>query len=133
MKPSAQHATFVIERTFRAPPKLHVNQPMQSIVGDRLRPAGSKDPYGVEQNKARLHTAYGMIEQDIAGQTWAMGEDFTVADCAAAPALFYANLVMPFGDAHKNVAAYFDRLMQRPSFARAVTEAKPYFHLFPKE
>jgi glutathione S-transferase len=61
-----------------------------------------------------------------------MGDAFSMADCAAAPALFYANLVMPFGDAHKNVAAYFGRLMERPSFARAVEEAKPYFAMFPK-
>jgi glutathione S-transferase len=116
---------------------LHLHDAMQKVVGDRLRPAGSKDPFGVEQAKARIATAYGMIDRDMAtkttgAKTWAMGDAFTMADCAAAPALFYANLVMPFGDTHKNVAAYFGRLMERPSFARAVEEAKPYFHLFPK-
>lgn len=74
-----------------------------------------------------------MIEKDLAGRTWATGEDFTLADCAAAPALFYANLVQPFGPAHRNVAAYFDRLKARPSYKRAFEEAQPYFHLFPKE
>jgi glutathione S-transferase len=111
---------------------LYVHEPMQKVVGDRLRPAANKDPYGVEQAKARLHTAYGMIEQDMATKSWAMGDAFSMADCAAAPSLFYANLVMPFGDTHKNVARYFGRLMERPSFARAVKEAQPYFHMFPK-
>lgn len=111
---------------------LHLHDAMQKVVGDRLRPAGSKDPFGVEQAKARITTAYGMIEREMATKTWAMGEAFTMADCAAAPALFYANLVVPFGDAHKNVAGYFGRLMERPSFARVVNEAKPYFHMFPK-
>jgi glutathione S-transferase len=110
---------------------LYVQEPMQKIVGDRLRPASAKDPHGVEEARTRLRTAYGMIEEDMARRTWAMGDAFTMADCAAAPALFYANLVMPFADTHKNTAAYFGRLMERPSFARAVTEAKPYFPLFP--
>lgn len=112
---------------------LYVNMTMQAIVGDRLRPAGQKDPYGVAQAKTRLQTVYGMIEQDMAAKTWACGEAFTMADCAAAPALFYANEVQAFADTHPNVAAYFARLMARPSFARAVAEAKPYFHLFPKQ
>lgn len=111
---------------------LYVNVPMQKIVGDRIRPPGQRDPYGVEEAKALLQTAYGMIEQEMGTKTWAMGDAFTMADCAAAPALFYANLVMPFGDAHKNVAGYFDRLMRRPSFARAVEEARPYRPNFPK-
>jgi glutathione S-transferase len=111
---------------------LYVNEPMQKIVGDRRRPADAKDPHGVEQARARLAEAYAMIEAQMAGKTWAMGDAFTMADCAAAPALFYANLVLPFGEAHKNTAAYFARLMARPSFARAVNETKPYFHLFPK-
>jgi glutathione S-transferase len=112
---------------------LYVSEPMQKIVGDRRRPPGQRDPYGVEQAKSRLQTAYGMIDEDMAAKTWTIGDAFSMADCAAAPALFYANLVMPFGDTHKNIAAYFGRLMERPSFARAVGEAKPYFHLFPNE
>jgi glutathione S-transferase len=111
---------------------LYVNVPMQKVVTDRLRPAGKHDPHGVEQAKALLRIALGMIEQEMATNTWAMGETFTMADCAAAPALFYANEVMPFADTHRNAAAYFARLMQRPSFARVVSEAKPYFDLFPK-
>ena len=111
---------------------LHVQVPMQKIVGDRLRPEGKNDPHGVGQAKASLMTAYTMIEQDMATQTWAMGDQFSMADCAAAPALFYANMVLPFSDTHKNVATYFDRLMQRPSFIRVLKEAQPYFKLFPK-
>ncbi len=110
---------------------LYVQLPMQKVVGDKLRPAGKNDPYGVELAKAQLQTAYGMIDQEMATKTWAMGDAFSMADCAAAPALFYANLVLPFGDTHKNTAAYFGRLMERPSFARAVEEAKPYFAMFP--
>jgi glutathione S-transferase len=109
---------------------LYVHEPMQKIVTDRLRPAGKNDPHGVEQAKTLLATAYGMIDQEMEAKTWAMGDAFSMADCAAAPALFYANKVQPFG-AHKHVASYFDRLMQRPSFARTVEEAKPYFALFP--
>ena len=94
---------------------LYVHEPMQKIVADRIRPAENRDPFGVEEARARLRTAYGMIDQEMANKTWAMGDAFTMADCAAAPPLFYANLVMPFGETHKNVAAYFDRLKARPS------------------
>src|SRR5262249_35283025 len=92
---------------------LYVEVPMQKIVGDRLRPEGNHDPYGVEQARATLRTAYELIEEDMATKTWAIGESFSMADCAAAPALYYANLVVPFG-AHRNAAAYFGRLMERP-------------------
>jgi glutathione S-transferase len=111
---------------------LYVQVPMQKVVGDRLRAAGKSDPHGVELAKASLQTAYRMIDEEMASKMWAMGDAFGMADCAAAPALFYANMVMPFGETHKNVARYFDRLMARPSYARAVEEARPYFHLFPK-
>jgi glutathione S-transferase len=111
---------------------LYVHLPMQKVVGDRLRPEGSKDPYGVDEAKARISSCYGMIDKEMAGRIWAMGEAFTLADCAAAPALFYGSMVVPFGDAHKNVTAYFDRLKARPSFARVLKEAEPYFAMFPK-
>src|SRR5262245_3644917 len=110
---------------------LNVNVPMQKIVTDKLRPPGQNDPYGVEQAKTQLQTAYGMIDQDMAARPWAMGEVFSMADCAAAPALLYANLAMPFGITHKNVASYLERLMGRPSFARAIKEAQPYLAYFP--
>jgi glutathione S-transferase len=112
---------------------LYVHEPMQKIVGDRLRPQSNKDPHGVEEAKARLRTSYGVIDQEMASRTWATGENFSLADCAAAPALFYANEVMPFGDTHRNVAAYFNRLKARPSYARVLREAEPYFAMFPRE
>jgi glutathione S-transferase len=112
---------------------LYVNMPMQKIVADRMRPAGKKDPYGVEQARQQLQTAVGLTDKSMTPGQWAMGDDFTMADCAAAPALFYANLVMPFGASHPNAKAYLDRLMQRPSFARAAKEAEPYLDLVPKE
>ena len=112
---------------------LSVDVPMQKIVTDRLRPPAQRDSLGVEHAKALLRTACDIVDREMAGKTWAVGDAFTMADCAAAPALYYANEVMPLGAAHRHAAAYFDRLMQRPSFARAVAEAEPYRHLFPRE
>jgi glutathione S-transferase len=97
-----------------------------------LRPEGKKDPHGVEEAKTRLQTSYGMIDSEMATRIWAMGDGFSLADCAAAPALFFANEVLPFGDTHKNVVAYFDRLKARASYARVLREAAPYFAMFPK-
>ena len=111
---------------------LYVQLPMQAIVGDRLRPADKKDPQGVAEARQRLLTACEMVDREMAGRTWAVGDDFSLADCAAAPALFYANKVMPL-DRFKGAAAYLDRLTQRPSFARALKEAEPYFKFFPEE
>ena len=111
----------------------YVQEPMQKIVTDRLRPAGKNDDFGVEQAKMQLLEAYKVAEQLMQSKTWAMGDDFTLADCAAAPALFYANTVVPFGRTDNNLSAYLDRLMARPSFARVLKEAQPYFALFPME
>ena len=111
----------------------YVQEPMQKIVTDRLRPAGKNDAHGVEQAKMQLRDAYKAAEPMLQSKTWAMGDDFTLADCAAAPALFYANTVLPFGAAEKNLSAYLHRLMARPSFARVLVEAEPYFKLFPME
>lgn len=111
---------------------LYVNVPMQKIVTDKLRPAAKNDLYGVEEARKLLQTALGMIDRDMETKTWAMGDAFTMADCAAAPPLFYANMLMPLNDAHKNVAKYLSRLMERPSFARALEEAQPYLKLMPK-
>jgi glutathione S-transferase len=112
---------------------LHIHMQMQKIVGDRLRPADRKDPYGVEQARDLMDRAVGMLEREMGQQTWAMGEAFTMADCAAGPALFYADKVAPLAGKYPNVAAYLGRLTQRPSYARALTEAEPYFQFFPKE
>jgi glutathione S-transferase len=110
---------------------LYVHLPMQKIVGDRLRPEGKKDPHGVEEARARLRASYGMVEAQMADGGWAMGGAFGLADCAALPALFYGNMVEPFGD-NKNVTAYFERLKARPSIARVLKEAEPYFNMLPK-
>jgi glutathione S-transferase len=111
---------------------LYVHLPMQKIIGDRLRPDGKKDPHGVEEARAQLRTCYAMIDRQMANGGWAMGEMFGLADCAAAPPLFYGNMVEPFGAAQKNVAAYFERLKAHPSVARAMREAEPYFNMVPK-
>ena len=110
---------------------LYLHLPMQKIVGDRLRPADKKDPHGVAEARAQLKTSYAIIERQMTDGTWAMGSDFSLADCAAAPSLYYGDKVEPIGE-FKNVSAYLDRLQARPSFARVLREAEPYFGLFPK-
>jgi glutathione S-transferase len=112
---------------------LHVHQHMQKIVGDRLVSAGMKDPHGVAAARSKLTVAYDMIERQMTTGRWAMGETFTLADCAAGPALYYANRVQPFADGHGHVAAYLDRLLDRPSFVRVMKQAEPYAHMFPAE
>lgn len=110
---------------------LYVQEPMAKIVTDKLRPAGKNDPHGVELASALLRTSLDMIDRDMPAKTWAMGETFSMADCAAAPALFYADKVMPLAGVHRSVAAYLARLVQRPSIARVIEEAQPYFKMFP--
>jgi len=112
---------------------LYIHAPMQKVVGDRLRPADKKDPHGVAEARTQLRTALDMVDRAMAAKTWAIGDAFTMADCAAAPALFYADKVMPFATTHPNAAAYLGRLTERPSYARALKEAQPYFKYFPKE
>lgn len=110
---------------------LYVQDPMQRIVGDRLRPEGAKDPTGVAQWRAQLRTAYGVLDHEIGEGPWALGETLSIADCAAAPALFYADALEPIGLTHPRLAAYHQRLRARPSFARVVEEARPFRALFP--
>jgi glutathione S-transferase len=109
---------------------LYVADPMSKIVTDNLRPEGHHDSFGVQEARKQLATAYRVVDGWLEGKEWAVGETFTMADCAAAPALFYANLVQPFGD-FPSVAAYFARLEKRPSYARVRAEAEPYMKLFP--
>lgn len=109
----------------------YVHVPMQKIVGDRLRSETERDPRGVADARASLTTAYDMLEQRMATLTWAIGDAFSIADCAAAPALFYAGIVAPFAQTHPNVSAYFERLLARPSFKRVLNDARPYFKFFP--
>jgi glutathione S-transferase len=110
---------------------LYVQQSSQKHVFDMLRPEGAKDPHGVGEAGAMLRTALDIVERDMATRTWAVGETFTLADCAAAPALFYADKLMPLAPARPNAARYLDRLLKRPSYARTLKEAEPYFALYP--
>jgi glutathione S-transferase len=109
---------------------LYVHDPMQRIVGDRLRPADNKDPFGVAAAEAMLQKSYDLIDAEMAGRNWAAGDAFTLADCAAAPPLFFANKLLPFGERH-NLQAYFRRLSRRPSVVRAFNEAEPFLKFFP--
>jgi glutathione S-transferase len=108
----------------------YVMTPMQKIVADCIRAADVRDPYGVGEAHDLIAKSYRWLNQELAGRTWAAGETFTMADCAAAPSLFYADLVAPT-DGFPNVAAYLSRLRRRPSFARAVDEARPFQAFFP--
>jgi glutathione S-transferase len=108
----------------------YVQGPMQKIVGDKLRPEDKRDAYGVAEARAQLDAAYAVADEQMHGRTWALGDDFSLADCAAAPALYYADRVHPLAS-HATLAAYRDRLHARPSFARVFEEAKPLMHLFP--
>lgn len=102
----------------------YVDVPMQTAMLPAIFPDRPSDK-GVEEARGALARSYAVLDAQLARGPWAVGEDFTIADCAAAPALFYANLVVPFGG-HPNLAAYFGRLMARPSVKRAVDEGRPY-------
>lgn len=111
---------------------LYVMAPMQKAVADTFRPEGNRDPFGVEEARTNLERSYRMVDDALAGRggDWICGHGFTLADCAAAPALFYANMVAPFG-AYRQLTGYYARLRARRSFARAVDEARPYRSFFP--
>ena len=109
----------------------YVMDPVQRIVMNSLRPEAQRDSLTVETARAALETAYGWINETLADRQWAAGDDFTLADCAAAPALFYADWTHPIGEQWPNLKAYRQRLLGRASFARAVDEARPYRPLFP--
>lgn len=109
----------------------YVMTPMQRVVGNQLRPEADRDPYGVTEAKKRLDVSYAWLERMIKGRKWAAGDEFTLADCAAAPALFYADWVHEIGTEFTELRAYRRRLLRRPSFARAVDEARPFRKFFP--
>lgn len=108
----------------------YVMTPMTKFVGDAMRPDGAKDPAGVADAAALLDTSYAWLDGRI-GAAWAVGETFTLADCAAAPSLFYADWVHPIDPRHANLRAYRQRLLAQPSVARAVEAARPYRAYFP--
>jgi glutathione S-transferase len=109
----------------------YVQGPMQRIVADRLRPDGERDARGVAEARAALAVAYGALERHLEDKAWPAAGAFTLADCAAAPALFYAGIVAPFAASHPRTAAYFERLLERPAFKRVLAEARPWFEFFP--
>ncbi len=109
----------------------YVHLPMQRIVADKLRKPGMQDPTAVAEARSMLVASYAMLNERMAARTWAATDRFSMADCAAAPALFYAGILQPFAAEFPHLAAYFDRLAQRPSFKRVMDEARPYFSMFP--
>ena len=110
---------------------LYVMTPMQALTGDLLRPEGSRDPRGVAEARAGLATAYGLLDRRLDGRTWVAGDGFGLADCAAAPALFYAVTHVPLAAEHGHLAAYFERLMAHPAVARVIEAARPFFRFYP--
>jgi len=109
----------------------YIMTPMQKIVADHIRAADHRDCDGVADARQMLATAYRWLDGAMTGREWAAGNGFSLADCAAAPALFYSDWVHAIDQAFANVLAYRRRLLARPSFARAVDEARPYRPLFP--
>ena len=105
--------------------------PMQAVVFDQLRPADDRDPYGVAKAREKLQDAYRWLDGALAGRHWVCGDDFSLADCAAAPSLFYADWVYEIPAQYENLRAYRGRLLARPSVARAVDGGRPYRHYFP--
>lgn len=110
---------------------LYVHAPMQRIVINRLRAADDRDPLATAESTATLRTAYDMIERQLVGKPWIIGDEFCMADCAAFPALFYAGTLVPLTDAQPLLAAYFERLCDRASVQGVIEGAQPYFHLYP--
>lgn len=109
---------------------LYLHHPMQRMVAENFRPEGSKDPFGVTEAKANVEKAYKLADEQLRGKKWAIGDQFTIADCAAAPPLFYAGKMLPF-TRFEHLSAYFERLKARPSYARVLEEAAPYMKMFP--
>jgi glutathione S-transferase len=110
---------------------IYVMENMTKAGIDILRPEGSRDPYGAQQARDNLHMAYDWLEANLGDGPWAAGEAFTLADCAAAPSLFYADWVEEIGPQRPTLAAYRARLLAHPIVARAVDEGRPYRPYFP--
>lgn len=110
---------------------LYVMTPMQALTADLLRPEDVRDAFGEAKAKEKLAESYALLDGHLEGKTWLTGDAFSMADCAAAPALFYAVTYVPIGPEHQHLAAYFDRLMDRPSVARTIDEARPWFKFYP--
>ena len=109
----------------------YISTPQQKVVFDRLHPEAERDPQGVKEARAMLETAYAWLDRHMAAREWAVGTAFSLADCGAAPFLFYADWTHPIETRFPHVRAYRERLLARPSFKRAVDEARPYRAYFP--
>jgi glutathione S-transferase len=118
--------TRLLDRLFDA----YVHDGLQRVVADRLRPLDQRDPLGVEQARDKIRGGYGAVAPMVPDAGWAMGEAFTLADCAALPALYYADYAVPLAG-WPGLAAYLARLKARPSVARVLAEAEPFFQYFP--
>ncbi|MEJ1160653.1 glutathione S-transferase family protein [Prosthecomicrobium sp. N25] len=125
--PAAALEARLLDRAFDN----YVMTPMQRVVADFMRRPEIRDPTGVAEARSLLDRAYGWLDGRLRGRTWAAGESFGLADCAAAPALFYADWVQPIPPSCGRLRDYRAQLLARPSFARAVDEARPYRHFFP--
>lgn len=110
----------------------YLHTPMQKIVADRLRAEADRDPYGVAEARAQIVQSYNILESRLADVGWLTGADFTLADCAAAPPLFYCARLVPL-DRHPRLSAYLKRAIQRPSFKRCLDEAAEYRDYFPHD
>ena len=110
----------------------NVMAPVQKIVGNAIRPFDKRDPTGIEEARKKLDTAYAWLDAQLAGRIWAAGGNTpTLADCAAAPSLFYADWAHPIPERYAALKAYRAQLLAWPPFARCVEEARPYRHFFP--
>ncbi|MGJ7510957.1 glutathione S-transferase family protein [Variovorax sp. GT1P44] len=110
---------------------LYVMTPMQAFTADLLRPEGDRDPINVTRAREGLSSAYAFIDRRLEGRTWVAGDAFSMADCAAAPALFYAVTYVPLLPEHAHLGDYFERLMAHPSVARTIEQARPWFKFYP--
>lgn len=110
---------------------LYVMTPMQAHTAELLRPEGERDAAAVARARETLQMSYAMLDRQLQGRGWLAGEAFSMADCAAAPSLFYARAYVPIGAQHANLVNYFERLLARESVARTVDQARPFFQYFP--
>lgn len=110
---------------------LYVMAPMQALTSDLLRPEARRDAFGTAQAREKLHSAYAFIDRRMEGRTWVCGNEFTLADCAAAPSLFYAVTYEPLRAEQVHLAAYFERLVDHPAVAAAIEGARPWFQHYP--
>jgi glutathione S-transferase len=112
---------------------LYVMEKQGKIVDDNLRPAEARDPHGVAKAKEALEKSYAIFEDRLGDNTWALGDNYSLVECAASPSLFYASLAAPITDSTPKLKAYYERLVRRPSYLRALKEAEPFFHWVPME